>query len=122
MVEQSFVWSLAVSTQGLFDQVAKYMLFVVLKRAGFPQDIVIQHLGDICDAIAKENLHMLQKLDQKFFEVAKELGIKLAPHSDPDKSFSASHVGTVLGVEYNTKTWTWAIPQDKLGQAQDLAS
>ena len=53
---------------------AKYMLFVVPKRAGFPQDIVIQHLGDICDAIAKENLHMLQKLDQKFFEVAKELG------------------------------------------------
>ena len=104
----------AVSAPGIFDQVAKLVLFVVLRRAGFPDNMAIQHLDDICAAMAKENLHLLQKFDQVFFEVAQELGIELAPRSDPDKSFGPSQIGTVLGVEYNTETWTWAIPKDKL--------
>ena len=53
-----------------------------------------------------------------FFEVAQELGLELAPRSDPEKSFGPSQKGTVLGVEYDTVNWTWGIPADKLARLQ----
>ena len=106
----------AVSSPGIFDQVAKLVLFIVLVKSGFPRNMCIQHLDDICAAIAKDRLDLLQKFDETFFRTAADLGIDLAPRSDPDKSFAPSHVGVVLGVEYNTATWTWGIPQEKLNR------
>jgi hypothetical protein len=41
------------------------------------------------------------------------VGTQLAPDSDPDKAFSSTTKGTVLGVSYDTAELTWAIPQDK---------
>ena len=106
----------SVSSPGLFDELAKLILFIVLRKAGFPRDMAIQHLDDICAAMSKSQVDLLYKLDETFFQVAKELGLELAPRSDPDKSFGPSQKGTVLGVEYDTVSWTWGIPQDKLAR------
>ena len=54
----------AVSSPGIFDQVAKLVLFIVLVKSGFPRNMCIQHLDDICAAIAKDRLDLLQKFDK----------------------------------------------------------
>ena len=59
---------------------------------------------------------LLYRFDKTFFEVAKKLGIKLAPHCDQDKFFSLSTHGTVLGVTYDSVTLTWALLSNKLEQ------
>ena len=74
---------------------------------------VIQFLDDCC-AAAPENSSILEDFDRVFAEVAADLGIRLAPRDDPDKSFAPRTFGTVLGIYYDTVEWTWTLPQDKL--------
>ena len=112
----------AASSPGIFDEVAKIVLFIVAKRAGFPMGLIIQHLDDCCAAASKSKMADLMKLDKTFFEVAELLGLRLASREDPDKSFGPSQIGTVLGVSYNTKDWTWCIPEEKLARLRlDIA-
>ena len=102
-----------VSSAGLYDRLAKIVLFIVIKSSRFDPDLVIQHLDDCC-AAGPANSSDLDVFDEEFSRVANLLGIKLAPRDDPDKSFGPSTRGTVLGVYYDTVAWTWAIPQEKL--------
>ena len=102
------------SSAGIFDRVAKIVIFIATFRAMFPREWVIQHLDDCCAAAPGGSLELLQKLDREFFGVAEHLGIKLAPRDDPDKSFGPSTSGTVLGVFYDTVAWTWHIKGEKL--------
>ena len=67
-------------------------------------------------AASAGELNKLTRYDNAFFEVAKELGVKLAPRDDPDKSFAPCKAGTVFGVFYDTVAWTWAIPQVKMNR------
>lgn len=101
------------SSVGLYDRLAKVVLYIVCKESGMPQSMVCQHLDD-CAAAAPEGSPLLQRFDICFQRVASELGISLAPRNDPDKSFGPSNRGTVFGVLYDTNSWTWAIPQEKL--------
>jgi hypothetical protein len=48
--------------------------------------------------------------------VAGQIGVQLAPLTDKDKAFEPCKEGTVLGVRYDTRQWTWEIPQEKLGR------
>ena len=72
-------------------------------------------MDDPCVAAQKDSL-LLYRFDKTFFEVAKKLGIKLAPHCDQDKFFSLSTHGTVLGVTYDSVALTWALLSNKLEQ------
>ena len=42
------------------------------------------------------------------------VGVRLAPETDKDKAFSCETSGTVLGVHYNTVTWSWNIDCKKV--------
>lgn len=101
------------SSAGLFDRLAKIVLYIVIRRSGICQDSVIQHLDDCC-AAAPKGSKLLDVFDNCFKEVASELGIKLAPRDDPEKSFGPRTWGVVLGVFYDTENWTWGLPQEKL--------
>ena len=57
---------------------------------------------------------ILEIFDATFYNVAEELGIKLAPRDDPEKSFAPSRYGTVLGIDYDSVSWTWALREDKI--------
>ena len=103
----------AKSSAGIFDRVAKLVLLIVVHRSGMPKDMVIQFLDDCCGC-APENSLQLEFFDRTFFEVAEALGVRLAPRDDPEKSFAPCTSGTVLGVRYDTVTWTWALPEEKL--------
>ena len=106
----------AVSSAGIFDAVAKIILFIVIKKANFDKDLCIQHLDDICCASSLANSDLLEKFDKTFAEVAKILGVQLAPRDDPTKSFGSSTKGVVLGVEYDTEKWTWGLAEEKLSR------
>ena len=93
------------SSAGIFDRLAKIILHIVLRRANFPADWVIQHLDDVC-ASCPANSQALQTFDEEFSRVASLLGVRLAPRDDPDKSFGPTTSGTVLGVHYDTVSWT----------------
>ena len=102
------------SSAGIFDALAKLVLELVCRMTGFPRDMVCQHLDDICAAVAAEELGKLQKFDEGFQEVARMVGVKLAPREDKEKSFGPCKGGVVFGVEYDTERWTWAIPRERL--------
>ena len=101
------------SSAGIFDRLAKIVLFIVIKESGIDPDLVCQHLDDVV-AAGPQNSEILNRFDATFSLVAEKLGIKLAPRDDPDKSFGPSTKGTVLGVFYDTEDWTWSMPKDKL--------
>ena len=102
-----------VSSVGLFDRFAKVVNSVVKKLADMPDDLVCQHLDDTC-AAGPAGSGLAERFDRTYQEVARKIGVKLAPRDDPEKSFGPSTEGTVLGVHYNTVDWTWAIPTDRL--------
>ena len=103
------------SSVGIYDRVAKLVLALVLLVARFPLALVCQHLDDVC-AAAPAGTDGLTRLEKAYRGVAKEIGVKLAPTDDPDKAFSPCQAGTVLGVYYDTREWTWCIPGEKLAR------
>jgi hypothetical protein len=103
------------SSAGIFDDVAKLVLDLVCRRANFPRNMVCQHLDDVCAATAAGS-PALHRLDAAFQEIAKELGVELAPREDKEKSFTPSTSGVVFRVFYDTVSWIWAIPEEKLNR------
>jgi hypothetical protein len=77
--------------------------------------LVCQHLDDVC-AAAPHDSNAVHRFDEAYMEVAEYIGINLAPRDDPDKSFGPSKRGTVFGIYYDTATWTWKIPEEKLAR------
>lgn len=108
-----------VSSAGLFDRLAKLIIHIVAYRAEFDTQLVCQVLDDCC-AAAPCGSTSLERFDAEFFNVASQLGISLAPRDDPKKSFGPATSGTVLGVDYDSVTWTWAINEEKLGRILSL--
>jgi hypothetical protein len=103
------------SSAGIYDRLAKLVLNIVVLYCKFPADMVCQYLDDVCAATASD-CTKLQQFEAAYREVAAHLGIKLAPTTDPDKAFSATTTGVVLGVRYDTIAWTWSIPHEKLAR------
>ncbi len=54
------------------------------------------------------------RFDSAYTTIARRLGVKLAPRDDPEKAFGPSKIGIVFGVKYDTDSWTWGIPDEKL--------
>jgi len=104
------------SSCGIYDRLAKLVLEIALKNAGFPASMVCQYLDDLCAAASKDERERLLNFFDTYGKVAQHLGVKLAPTDDPEKAFLPTTRGTVLGVTYDTEKWTWEIPSEKLGR------
>lgn len=111
-VEKCLVFGGA-SSAGIYDRLAKTVLDIVLRKSRFPRNMVCQHLDDVC-AAAAEGSGMIEEFDAAYSEIAREIGVQLAPRDDPEKSFAKSKTGVVLGVRYDSERWTWGMPQEKL--------
>ena len=108
------------SSAGLFDRLAKVVVHIVIHKSNFPSNQVCHHLDDCC-AAANFNSDILELFDATFSDIARQLGIKLAPRLDPEKSFGPCQKGLVLGIVYDTVQWTWALNHEKLARLlQDL--
>ena len=103
------------SSVGIYDRAAKVVLGIVLSACKLPANQVCQYLDDVC-AAAPAGSCELAKFERTYRSVAQQIGVQLAPTDDPDKAFSPCNAGTVLGVYYDTLSWTWSIPPDKLAR------
>ena len=103
----------ASSSAGLFDRLAKVVLHIVLAKSNMPRRCVIQHLDDVC-SVSPWGTGRALNFYNGFKSVCEDLGVKLAPPGDKDKEFGPSQQGVVLGVFYNTVSWTWSIKEEKL--------
>ena len=90
-------------------------MHIVASKSSFPVSRICQHLDDCC-ATAPAESDTLEIFDNTFSEIASQLGVKLAPRDDPEKSFGPSTHGLVLGIVYDTVQWTWALNQEKLAR------
>ena len=102
-----------VSSVGIYDRCAKVVLELVLAKSGFPRRQVCQHLDDVPAVGLKEDI---MAFDDAYYAVAEDLGVQLAPRDDPEKAFGPSQEGVVFGVHYDTVTWTWAVPRERLAR------
>jgi hypothetical protein len=109
-VELSLIFG-GVSSVGIYDRHAKLVLDLVLAATSFPRAQVCQHLDDVP---AAGSLKELLAFDDAYYAIAGELGVRLAPRDDPEKAFAPSKSGIVFGVLYDTATWTWAVPKERL--------
>lgn len=100
------------SSVGIYDRLAKVVLFIACGVARMDRTMTCQHLDD-CAAAAPKGAVVLEEFDQAFKSISEKLGITLAPRDDPEKSFGPSTRGVVFGVYYDTVAWTWAIPKEK---------
>ena len=107
----------AASSPGIYDRLAKVVLGLAVKLSGFPRDMICQYLDDVCAAM-RAGSPKLQQFRDAYFSVAEQLGVRLSPEDDPDKAFAPRTSGVVLGVHYDTVSWTWSIPADKLGRLE----
>ena len=73
------------SSAGIFDDLAKVVLDLVCRCTKFPANMVCQHLDDMCAAARDKGA--LDNFDKGFTDIAKLVGVKLAPREDPEKSF-----------------------------------
>jgi hypothetical protein len=101
------------SSAGIYDRLAKLVLVLALAYSRFPPEMVCQYLDDVCAAAPAGSL-ALSPFESTYRAVAAEIGVRLAPTDDPDKAFSPCTAGVVLGVHYDTVSWTWRIPAEKL--------
>ena len=72
-------------------------------------------VDDIPSVVPFEAKKALTQFVQTYRSALNSLNIGAAP-DDPThtKAFDCSHVGEVLGIVFNTETFTWALPHDKL--------
>ena len=110
----------AVSSPGIYDRIAKIVVWIAAKLVDFPMRLLIQHLDDVC-ACSPEGSDMVDKFYKSYLKVCKRLNIKLADSNDPDKAFSPRTEGQVLGVDYCTVTMTWSLRPDKITSILDMA-
>ena len=103
----------SVSSAGIFDRTNKVVIHIVQVLSQLDPDLICQVLDDCC-AASPEHSPLIDRFDTYFYEVVADLGIKLAPRDDPEKSFAPCQRGTVLGIEYDSVAWVWALPEDKL--------
>ena len=76
----------APSSPGIYDRLAKLVLFIVVGLSDFPSRLVTQHLDDVC-ACSPASSDKVDSFYKTYRETCNILGIKLADDSNPDKSF-----------------------------------
>ena len=101
------------SSAGIYDAVAKVVLYIASVLAGFPLHLCIQHLDDIC-ACSPEGSDAVDRFYASYLDTCNQLNVQLAEPGDPDKCISPRTDGQVLGVNYDTVDMTWHLSKEKL--------
>ena len=88
------------SSPGLYDRLAKVVLWIVLVKSYFPEHLCIQHLDDVCGA-SPDGWDKVDRFYNTYQDVCNKLGVELADPSDADKMFSPRTNGHRGGAEWN---------------------
>ena len=101
------------SSPGIYHLVSSVVKMVALAKEGLPKKNTYQVLDD-CGYIG-------QRRDTVGFygaynRTGDNCGVKYAPKGDKEKSFEVDTEGTILGVKYNSISWTWSFCPRKLNK------
>ena len=103
----------AVSSAGIYDDLAKVIKELSILRAREDERLVNQHLDDVV-ACGTKGDGSVSRFHNAYREISEAVGVSLADGKDPDKAFNEASVGKVLGVMFDLDNWTWWISDDKL--------
>ena len=79
----------AISSPGLFDRIAKIILWIALVRSCMPKRCVTQHIDDVCVASPATST-AVHRFYSTYRKVCEEVRVELADTDDPDKGFAPS--------------------------------
>ena len=105
-----------ISSPGLYDRLAKLVLWIALTIAKFPHNLCVQHLDDVCGA-SPQHSDAVDRFYNTYREVCNDIGVELADPNDPDRAFAPTTNGIVLGICYDTEegvNGTWYLREDKM--------
>ena len=103
----------AKSSPGLYDRLAKLVLWIIVVKSSMPRRCITQHVDDVCSASPRGS-NASMKFFNTYREVCAEIGVELADTADPDKAFAPCTAGMILGVFYDTNEFVWSLREDKL--------
>ena len=83
-------------------------------KTGIPAQWVQKQLDDLCIATPPKKRVVMEDFVRTHRSTCARVGVRLAPETDKEKAFSCETSGTVLGVQYDTVTWSWNIDCEKL--------
>ena len=97
------------SSPGIFDRVAELVLRLALHLANMPRRMAVRQLDD--------NVFIARPAEvwtayNTFLKLATEIGVKVSPEED-GKAFGPQESGAILGFNFNVKSWSWTMDQDK---------
>ena len=87
----------------------------VFPMSNFPHIAQDRTVDDVPSVVPVNAKHAIDKFVQSYRLALASLNIKAA-EDDPTctKAFDCSTSGEVLGIRFNTQTWTWSLPHEKL--------
>ena len=101
----------ASSSPSIFDRISEIQRVLACLKSSMRRSRTLKQLDDVC-GFSNWQL-VVERFYYAYAEVAERVGIKLADPSDPDKCFSARQAGTILGLEYNSVSWSWSFSRKK---------
>lgn len=104
----------AVSSPGIYDQLAKLFLWCVMLLVGMPRDQVEQHLDDVLGVGLPGEEGVVHDFYRAYREEAGKCGIKIDSSGSRDKCQAPDTTFIGLGVCFDTVRWVWWLKEDKL--------
>ena len=81
---------------------------------GIPNQCVQKQLDDLCVATPPHQHELMKTFVKTHRAICQRVGVKLAPETDKEKAFSCETRGTVLGVIYDSISWSWNLDSEKI--------
>ena len=100
----------ASSSPSIFHRISEIILVLAVIIAVIRKRQTLKQLDDVVAFGAKL---VVTRFHATYEKVCGDLGVRLAPDTDKDKCFAATQEGVILGIFYNTQSWTWSFSMKK---------
>jgi len=96
-----------------YDMLGNIVLALALTNCNIPRTLVHRQLDDV-PVVGPRKTDWCEKFTEEYEKICSDIGIKLAEDCPKkDKAFKLSQTGKVLGIEFDTVTLSWRLPEDK---------
>ncbi len=103
-----------------FDCLPETLVNIVGTVEKIPKGIVFRQLDDV-PTVSASGSGWTEKFASAYAELCGQVGIPLAEECPKkEKAFGPSKTGVVLGIKFDTKNQTWALPEEKLNDTLSL--
>ena len=104
----------AITSVSNFDQLGKTVLDITLDRSQIPKKLVHRQLDDV-PVVGPKFSGWCEEFSSNYEIICAEINLPLAPECPKkEKAFKNETVGKVLGIEFDTNTLSWRLPEQKI--------